>query len=484
MLREIIKKEVLDHMMGLRFSIACVLCFIVIVCSLFVRQQDFVRTVAIYNENSSVNRSERDQVDHPWRLVWLGIKLDQPPNPLKIFVRGIEDQNGYSVDLNCQQPIYLETAEIDNPLLPLFPSTDLMTFVGIIMSLLAVIFAYDTVSGEKERGTLRLMLSYSVPRDIVLLGKWIGGYVTLVIPFIIAVVAAAAIVLAQSNVLFMQAQWLQFMAVCLLSLLYIAVVYSAAIWISCLTSRSSTSIMLLVTLWLVFVLAIPNLSPYLAQAWKDAGSSQEMESERSETARQAWEDTVTKDMTRYDNAHGIDQAWWRNLQRGNWASEKVVVERTVFELDRQRSALIARLKMYRSVEEKYTRLLDAQISLSQWISRLSPFSCYAMAATELTDTGIHGKRRFMEQLEAHQIRLCEYSFSEWIPLEQYRLDHDGESPPSWTDNRAAPPPEFVYARPAGSDYLKVVAIDIGILSGMLVVFFMMSYLSFLKYDVR
>lgn len=484
MLKEIIKKEALDHMMSLRFAIACVLCFIVIVCSLFVRQQDYVRTVAIYNEDSSVNRSERDQIDHPWRLVWRGIKLDQSPNPLKIFVRGIEDQNGYSVDLNCQQPIYLETAKLDNPLLPLFPSTDLMTFVGIIMSLLAVIFAYDTVSGEKERGTLRLMLSYSVPRDTVLLGKWVGGYVTLVIPFIIAVVAAAAIVLAQSNVSLSRAQWLQFAAVCLLSLLYVAVVYSAAIWISCLTSRSATSIMLLVTLWLVFVLAIPNLSPYLAQAWKAAGSSQEMESERTEKARQGWEDTVTKDMERYDKANGIDRIWWRNLQRGNWESEKAVVERRVFEMTRQRSALLERLQMYRSVEEKYTRALDAQIRLSKWISRMSPFSCYAMAATELTDTGIHSKRRFMEQLESYQIDLCKYSFEEWIPLEQYRLDHDGENAPSWQENRTAPPPEFAYAPPAGSDYLKVVAADVGILAGMLVVFFMMSYLAFLRYDLR
>ena len=46
----------------------------------------------------------------------------------------------------------------------------------LIFWLLAIVFGYDAICGEKERGTLRLMLSCSVPRDTVLLAKWIGGF--------------------------------------------------------------------------------------------------------------------------------------------------------------------------------------------------------------------------------------------------------------------------------------------------------------------
>ncbi|HUT25013.1 MAG TPA: hypothetical protein VM492_11770, partial [Sumerlaeia bacterium] len=51
MLREIIRKEILEHLMSLRFSIACVLCFVVVLCSLFVRLQDYRLVLDDYNQN-------------------------------------------------------------------------------------------------------------------------------------------------------------------------------------------------------------------------------------------------------------------------------------------------------------------------------------------------------------------------------------------------------------------------------------------------
>jgi ABC-type transport system involved in multi-copper enzyme maturation permease subunit len=55
-------------------------------------------------------------------------------------------------------------------------------------------FVFDAICGEKERGTLKVLLSNSVPRDLVLLGKWIGGYISLAIPFLIALLGGIAYV--------------------------------------------------------------------------------------------------------------------------------------------------------------------------------------------------------------------------------------------------------------------------------------------------
>ena len=42
MLWRLIKKEVLEHLMSLRFAIACVLCLVVVLGSLFVRSADYL----------------------------------------------------------------------------------------------------------------------------------------------------------------------------------------------------------------------------------------------------------------------------------------------------------------------------------------------------------------------------------------------------------------------------------------------------------
>jgi len=483
-LGEIIRKEILDHLMSLRFAIACILCFVVILCSLFVRHQDYAQTLSAHHENAAINKTEMKKWNHPWRVVWQGIRVYHRPNPMKVFVRGVEDQNGYVVELASHSPPYFEAADLGNVLLPLFPSMDMVTFVGIIMSLLAIVFGYDAICGEKERGTLRLMLSYSVPRDKVLLGKWIGGFVTLSIPFLLSVLGGAAIMLVQPDISLTADQWILFSTVALLSLLYIAAVFSAAVWVSCMTGRSATSIMILVTLWMVLVLAVPNLSPYLAQTWRPTRNLQEVEVSRATQADNIWQEEVDDPMEAYDKAHGFGKNWWQTWKWDEPEERKKAELRRVYELEREREAHLKRLRMFSQIDEQFTRDLDRQITLGQWISRISPFTCFAMAAAELTDTGPTHKRRLLEQLSRHQATLCKYGHDEWLARQQYRIDNEGKRPPSWDKQRAKPMPEFIFTPSAQSAHLKRCVADGGILVGMTVVFFMFSYVSFLRYDVR
>lgn len=68
MLSQLIKKEVLDHLMSLRFAIACVLCLVVVLCSLFVRCQDHVQVLDDYHQDSTMEKHEIVEWGHPWSL--------------------------------------------------------------------------------------------------------------------------------------------------------------------------------------------------------------------------------------------------------------------------------------------------------------------------------------------------------------------------------------------------------------------------------
>ena len=62
------------------------------------------------------------------------------------------------------------------PLLATFRLLDLEFVFSVVLSLFAVVFAYDAVSGEKESGTLRLVFSNPVPRHLFILGKMAGAF--------------------------------------------------------------------------------------------------------------------------------------------------------------------------------------------------------------------------------------------------------------------------------------------------------------------
>ena len=450
MLLRIVRKEVLEHLLSLRFAIACVLCFIVILSSLFVRCRDYAQRLDDYHENRVIEANARKNMDHPWRVTSEGVHIHQAPLPLNIFVRGVEGTGDLSVRVNSHDEPQLVASDVQSPPALLFPAMDMVSFVGVIMSLLAIVFGYDAISGEKERGTLRLMLSYNVPRDTVLMGKWIGGYVALVVPFVMAVISGAAIVLVQPGISLTGSEWMKFAGVAAVSLLYIAAIYSAAVYVSCVTWRSSTSVMVLVTAWMVVVLAIPNLSPYLAQAWLPTRSAAEVHA------------------TKKDSREEIRKMLGRRRYR----------------MDCRLAADLQQMREVQRINQDFGHRLEAQVALGKWISRASPFSCFAMAATEMTDTGVLGKRRFLELIRKHQEELTRFGYAEWMAMLDHRIE-TGERI-QWDDpaNRKQPFPVFKYEPPATGDYVKAVGLDIIILAAATVLFFMLSYVSFLRYDVR
>ena len=44
--------------------------------------------------------------------------------------------------------------------------------IGYVLSFVGLLFVFDSISGERQQGTMRLILSNSIPRYTVLLGKF------------------------------------------------------------------------------------------------------------------------------------------------------------------------------------------------------------------------------------------------------------------------------------------------------------------------
>ena len=68
----------------------------------------------------------------------------------------------------------------------MFASMDIVLIFEVILSLLALIFAYDTLTGEYEHGTLRLVLTHPVPRGHILLAKYISAMLCLLVPLLMS----------------------------------------------------------------------------------------------------------------------------------------------------------------------------------------------------------------------------------------------------------------------------------------------------------
>jgi ABC-type transport system involved in multi-copper enzyme maturation permease subunit len=485
MLKEIIRKEMLEHLLGMRFAIACILCLLVVLTSLFVRGLDYTQSLDDYHQNVVMDREAKEALREPWEVIWRNNRINLAPNPMKIFVQGISEQNGGSVSIAGNSPPQLVVQDIENTSVPLFPFVDMVFFVGIIMSLMAIVFGYNAVSGEKENGTLRLLLSYSLPRDRLLLGKWLGGYLTLILPFLITVVAMAAIVLMQRTIDLSQTQWIRFMVFILLSLLYLAAFYSLALWISSLTRKASTSIIVLVSLWVVLVLALPNLSPYLAGVFGRSEPLMDINKARIDINRELWDVKRAAIVAAYDKEHGFLPGWEKNFDRYDPVWRPKWQQRQLAMAGIDREIQMEGLREFEKLDKKNSNDIDTRIRRGKWISRLSPFSCLAFSAVELAGEGIEEQRRVFQQVNAFHKLYLNYGYDEEEKRVRYFISISKEKRRGdpWPTMRS-PYPQFNYQPAPVGAYVRPVLLDAALLACFGILFFFLAFTAFVRYDVR
>ena len=460
MLLHLIKKEILEQLLSLRFAISCIVCFVVILSSVFVLTKDYKEELTDYRTNLVMHRNEVLGYENRWELTDRGIKIDKPLNVMKIFFRGVDRENTATVQVTPNREPEFQAGYAGNPVIPLFPPIDLTFFIGTIMSLLAIAFSYDAISGEKEQGTLRLLLSYSVPRDILLLAKWIGGYLALIVPFFLAILCGLIILLAFPEVYLTAANWGELGLVLAAALLYISGMYSLGILVSARTSMASTSIMVLLLLWVLLVLGIPNIAPYIASQLSPTPSIQSVEKEK-QLVEQEERRRFEKELRAW-----IDDNTEAREKGGCWMGGTCH--------RRQRASSLKTVTAQEKINDHFRKNMGEQVDLTKILSRVSPLSSVVYAIGSLSGTGMEERNGFLKALNRYQGTFIAYAFDKGIELaesEKEKLDTSDY-------------PKFIYEESKLGDRIRGVFSDFLILAIWNLVFFMAAYLSFLRYDVR
>jgi len=164
---------------------------------------------------------------------------------------------GWTGVIESKKPYVLTT--IDNGI----DSVDLTFVVKIILSLFVILLTYDAISGEKELGTLKVALANSVPRYKILLGKIIGGFSVIVLAFLLPLLIGLAFMMGFfPQVLgdFTPDTWWRLLIIIAVYLLYLAVFFSVGLFVSAFSQRSSTSFIVLLVVWVLFVTIVPRVS--------------------------------------------------------------------------------------------------------------------------------------------------------------------------------------------------------------------------------
>lgn len=491
----IIKKEILLNLVSFRFVISVILLFFLIVGSLQIMAINYSRRVDDYTSSKSTHDNDLRTTSNIMQYIAFGVTKDPTPPLLGIFAVGLEQKMsssfmipGYNIDSSRgqggQDPLdspqfferfseltgmEMEGSKYTNPVFSLFQPPDFVYIINVVLSLLAILFAYDCISGEKEDQTLKLMLSNSVPRDTVLFAKWIGGTISILVPFIVSFTIGVLLITMRSyganhsvTIHFTGDAFQRLMLIFGVSAVYISVFFLIGMLFSTFTERPTTSLITALFAWVVLVLVIPNITPVIARQLKTVQPPEQILYQHEIDSRSLHQDLAKELEKAADNKDMTDD----QLQSLRTTKQDALKEKV------------------QSDEAFWKNNLDAQTSLAMNISRVSPSANFIYATTNIAGTGVDDFKNVKDEIFKYKEKIKSVAESDKkSPLHQ--SDSTKPFPPNvFIKMNMDKIPELNINRIPLKDSLDKAIIDIGILVIYMIALFMASFIGFLRYDVK
>ena len=257
MLKTLIGRELLNNLMTFRFAAVALITLLLVVANTVVLTQDYEQRLESYND--AIKKHHQDlRNSKTYSTAYLFV--DRAPNPLSIFNVGLDKRLGNLIGIyHGFMPTLWDTQMhgTDNPFIAFFSSIDIVFVFEVILSLMGLIFAYDAIAGERERGTLRLVLAQSIGRGQILLAKYISAMACLLVPLILSLLFA--LLLLTRSIPLSTADFLRIAGIVLTSFAYLSLFYLIGLLISVATRRTGTALMLAMFVWGFLILVYPNL---------------------------------------------------------------------------------------------------------------------------------------------------------------------------------------------------------------------------------
>ena len=311
---QIARKEILLNLLSLRFALgtAIVVCMMGIVGHVLVedfaaRQQAYITDVQRHEEALAETKV----------FSRLSVTVDFPPSPLSMFSRGVQDLPSSVTVSAYHVPSLLDAggaASIDiwgkskrtyNPLLKVFSFIDLAFVIRVVLSLFALLLVFDSLSGERERGTLPMVMACPVRRLEMVAGKFLGALVTVAVPLAVGFLVVILLWGLADAVRISASVWVGTGFIYALSLVFLAGFLGLGMWLSLRAWSSSSVLMVLLLVWVLMAVIIPEGIGYLAKYAQPRRARQSMvgavEDHRTRLEKQYW--NLKKE---YPQKHG----WW------------------------------------------------------------------------------------------------------------------------------------------------------------------------------
>ncbi len=270
MLRTILKQETLHNLYSLRFQVSLVLVAAIFVVGSVSFVKSHESSLEKYREvqNQFTEEMRAQAKSGATNLAVRKKTYTMRPRDNAFIYDGKEKYLPNAIVFSAWNVFsFLNKRGSTNPFLNAFEELNWSFIVALILSFVAFLFTFDAVSGEKESKTLSLALSNSVSRGTLLFGKYFSAILTFLAIVVIGIILSVLIVLLSGRVSLGPAFILETLGFLVVAILMAAVLAAFGLLCSVVARNSNISLLLALSFWILFAVVIPNSSTFIAKTF-------------------------------------------------------------------------------------------------------------------------------------------------------------------------------------------------------------------------
>ena len=416
MLLTLIQKEMMHHVLSVRFVALLLMCLLLIPLTLSINYQSYRQNLVDYQEAVKLANIEEKTVNPKMSLepeIEVS-KLILKPTPLSIFAKGLGDSLPSYLGMTRNGITQGPPATFSAPLSQLLGHLDFLFVVGTVFSLLALLFTFDAVVGERETGTLRIISANPVPRDLFLWSKLIGGYLVFVVPFLVSFLFGLLLLVWQGFPLGESDIFPRVLGLTAISLLYIGVFFAIGTVISTYLDSAKTALIMAFTVWVFAVLITPRVGFLAAKVIAPTRTSQSVYMEKT-AMRDDFDAELSEQKKKIVMETPADERGMRIIagEVANEIDERMKPIEEEYRLKFQDQA--------NKLDRNYKREIERQEQVGETLSRITPTSSLIYLATNLTQTGKRHRHNYFQAGERYYNELYRDLFSKIVDHASARM---------------------------------------------------------------
>ena len=442
MIGHIVKREFFDHLNSLRFALTALILTALMITNAVVHLQSHPDKVRRYSENIIADQNKLQSRTELYELLKEGPgKLYKQPSALTFIAdggdaflpnRGTTNWGSWSrstgfgggsnVNVRSIWSLDYPTANPNaRDLRPKATKIDWVFIITYLLSFIPLLFTFDALSGERESGTLRLCLANPISRPALLVGKFLGTLITVLIPFVFAVLLNLAVISLDSWTQLGIADWGRLGMILLIASGYASIFIAVGLMVSASTRDSRVSLVVLLIVWVALVVFMPSTLGTLATKWMSPVQTAHQRKMARNSALDQINDDFNKQMANKQEAQSPTAGLLNQLQElaktSPEAAKKFAKENeaelrlAMAQLESQevgpvelriRAELVNKdVEIREQLNREHLRAQLAQVQRARMVTRFSPAAIVQYALESMTGTGLNRHLQFLEGVDIH-----------------------------------------------------------------------------------